>query len=103
VLAAVPRAEPAAVCGAAGSALRLLIWIPASSRRKEDDACASGAGVSDGGFCRTQGSLLEMSPLSLEIKPSLLVEAFISSLMTMQQPQAELKSWAHVSLPNGRT
>lgn len=49
------------------------------------------------------GSLLKMSPLSLEIKPSLLAEAFISPLARLQQPQAELKSRARVLLPNGRT
>lgn len=81
----------------------LLIRIPASSQREEDVARAFGAGVSYGGLCRARGLLLKMSPLSLEIKPSLLIEAFISSLMRMQQPQAKLKSCARVLLPNGRT
>lgn len=71
-------------CGALGDAgqHRLLTRIPASSQQEEDDdAHALGAGVSYGGLCRTLGgSLLKMSPLSLEIKPSLLVEAFIYSL-----------------------
>lgn len=49
------------------------------------------------------GSLLKMSPLSLDIKPSLLIEAFISSLTRTQEPRAELKSGARVSLPNGHT
>lgn len=81
----------------------LLIRVPSSSQREEDVARAFGAGVSYGGLCRAWGLLLKMSLLSLEIKPSLLIEAFISSLMRMQQPQAELKSCARVLLPNGRT